>query len=238
MGLDYSARFNMTGLSEVPENFFARIDRESFGPAEEGVLTTTLGTAINWARKNSIWPMSFGLACCAIEMMAMGASRFDIARFGAEALRFSPRQADLMLVAGTVSKKMAPMLKKLYDQMPEPKWAIAIGACASSGGMMNSYSTCQGVDEVIPVDFYISGCPPRPEAVLDALIMLQRQIQAGEPSALDRWKAAQAKGDVPPVKVAPSGVTAQNPRTYVSQHYPRPSLPGHPELAAKLFRRF
>ncbi len=205
---------------------------------EQGVLTTRLSAIIDWGRKNSLWPFPMGLACCAIEMMGAVASRFDIARFGAEALRFSPRQADLMLVAGTVSKKMAPMLKKLYDQMPEPKWAIAIGACASSGGMMNSYPTCQGVDEIIPVDFYISGCPPRPEAVLDALMMLQRQIQAGEPSALDRWKEAQAKGEVPPVKMAPTGVTAQNPRTYVNQRYPRPSLPGRPALAAKLYRRF
>ena len=205
---------------------------------EQGILITRLSAIVDWGRKNSLWPFPMGLACCAIEMMGAVASRFDISRFGAEALRFSPRQADMMLVAGTVSKKMAPMLKKLYDQMPEPKWAIAIGACASSGGMMNSYSTVQGVDEIIPVDLYISGCPPRPEAVLDALILLQRKIQAGEPSALDRWKEAQAQGGAKPVRLAPAGVTAQNPTTYASVRYPRPSLPAHPEMAARIFRRF
>ncbi|RMG44190.1 MAG: NADH-quinone oxidoreductase subunit B [Acidobacteria bacterium] len=205
---------------------------------EESVFTTRLGAAIDWGRKNSLWPFPMGLACCAIEMMAVVGSRFDIARFGAEALRFSPRQADLMLISGTVSKKMAPALKKLYDQMPEPKWAITVGACASSGGMMNSYSTVQGVDEIIPVDLYISGCPPRPEAILDALILLQKRIQAGVPSALDRWKKALAEGGAPPVRVAPPGLTAQNPVTYASPIYPRPTLPSRPDLAAKRFRRY
>ncbi len=202
------------------------------------VFTTRLDSILAWGRKNSLWPFPMGLACCAIEMMAAVGSRFDISRFGAEALRFSPRQADLMLIAGTVSKKMAVPLKKIYDQMPEPKWAIAIGACASSGGMMNSYSTVQGVDEIIPVDLYVSGCPPRPEGVLDALIFLQRKIMSGEPSALQRWKEAQAAGGAPPVRMAPAGLTAQNPTTYVSQQYPRPNLPAHPEMAAKLFRRY
>jgi NADH-quinone oxidoreductase subunit B len=206
-------------------------------PARD-VMTTRLSAIIDWGRKNSLWPFPMGLACCAIEMMAAVASRFDISRFGAEALRFSPRQADLMLVAGTVSKKMAIPLKKIYDQMPEPKWVIAIGACASSGGMMNSYSTVQGVDEIVPVDLYISGCPPRPEAVLDALIMLQRQIMSGQPSALERWKDAGAKGGAAPVKLAPAGLTAQNPTTYASLEYPRPNLPADPERAAKLFRRY
>lgn len=204
---------------------------------EHGVVTTRVSALVDWGRKNSLWPFPMGLACCAIEMMATVASRFDLARFGAEALRFSPRQADLMLIAGTVSKKMATPLKKLYEQMPEPKWVIAIGACASSGGMMNSYPTVQGVDEIIPVDLYISGCPPRPEALIDAVILLQRKILAGEPSALDRWKDALEKG-VPPTQLAPPGETAQIPTTYANLTYPRKSLPQLPELAAKRYGRY
>jgi NADH-quinone oxidoreductase subunit B len=144
---------------------------------EQWLMTTRLADYVAWGRKNSLWPMPMGLACCAIELMAMVAPRYDVARFGAEALRFSPRQADLMIVAGTVTKKMAPAVKKIYDQMPEPKWAIAMGACASSGGMFRSYSVTQGVDEVIPVDVYIPGCPPRPEALIEGIMQVQKLVE-------------------------------------------------------------
>ena len=143
---------------------------------EGDVVVTTVDAALNWFRANSVWPMPMGLACCAIELMAVGASRFDISRFGSEVMRFSPRQADCMIVAGTVTYKMAAVLKRVYDQMPEPKWVIAMGACASTGGMYRSYAVLQGVDNMVPVDIYVSGCPPRPEAVLDALIKLQKKI--------------------------------------------------------------
>ena len=143
---------------------------------EGDVVVTTVDAALSWFRANSVWPMPMGLACCAIELMAVGASRFDISRFGSEVMRFSPRQADCMIVAGTVTYKMAAVLKRVYDQMPEPKWVIAMGACASTGGMYRSYAVLQGVDKIVPVDIYICGCPPRPEAVLDALIKLQKKI--------------------------------------------------------------
>lgn len=144
---------------------------------EGNVIFTKLDSAINWMRKNSLWPMPMGLACCAIELMATGASRFDISRFGMEVMRFSPRQSDVMIVAGTVTYKMALAVKRIWDQMPAPKWCIAMGACASSGGMYRSYAVLQGIDRLIPVDVYISGCPPRPEALLEGLMRLQRKIE-------------------------------------------------------------
>ncbi|MGJ8651789.1 MAG: NADH-quinone oxidoreductase subunit NuoB [Opitutaceae bacterium] len=143
---------------------------------EGEIIVTQADAVINWIRKHSVWPMPMGLACCAIELMGVGASRFDISRFGMEVMRFSPRQADCMIVAGTVTYKMAEVVRRIYDQMAEPKWVVAMGACASTGGMYRSYATLQGVDRIIPVDVYISGCPPRPEALLDAMIKLQDKI--------------------------------------------------------------
>ena len=154
---------------------------------EGEVIVTRADAALNWCRKNSLWPMPMGLACCAIELMAAGASRFDISRFGSEVMRFSPRQSDLMIVAGTVTYKMALAVKRIYDQMPEPKWVIAMGACASTGGMYRSYAVLQGVDNIIPVDVYVAGCPPRPEALLDALIKVQNKV-AKEPLLSTQWK--------------------------------------------------
>ncbi|MGQ0465385.1 MAG: NuoB/complex I 20 kDa subunit family protein [Sporichthyaceae bacterium] len=172
-----------------------------------GFLLTTVEGLVGYMRKNSLWPATFGLACCAIEMMATGTGRYDIARFGMEAFRASPRQADLMIVAGRVSNKMAPVVRQVYDQMANPKWVLAMGVCASSGGMFNNYAIVQGVDHVVPVDIYLPGCPPRPEMLLDAILKLHQQIQdtklgphgvkeriANEAAALQALPTSEMKG--------------------------------------------
>jgi len=149
------------------------------GGTKDGAAGWLLSRVKDWSRENSLWPATFGLACCAIEMMATAAGRFDLARFGSELFRASPRQADLMIVSGRVSLKMAPVLREIYDQMPEPKWVVAMGDCASCGGIFNNYAIVQGVDKIVPVDMYIPGCPPRPEALIDGIIKLQERIGQG-----------------------------------------------------------
>jgi NADH-quinone oxidoreductase subunit B len=166
-----------------------------------GVLLASVEKLVNWTRKSSLWPATFGLACCAIEMMTTGAPRYDLARFGMEVFRASPRQADLMIVAGRVSNKMAPVLRQIYDQMPEPRWVLAMGVCASSGGMFNNYAIVQGVDHIVPVDMYLPGCPPRPEMLIDAILKLREKIMHEPLGPNGRKMHAErvARGDVPAV---------------------------------------
>jgi NADH-quinone oxidoreductase subunit B len=152
----------------------------------DGFLTTTVEAAINWARKNSVWPMPLGISCCAIEMMAFAGPRFDVARFGSERFSFSPRQADLLIVAGTVTYKMAWVVRKIYDQMPDPKWVLSMGACASSGGMFRSYAVVQGIDQFVPVDVFVAGCPPRPENLIRGLMAIQEKIGNSKGALIER----------------------------------------------------
>src|SRR5213080_4188779 len=162
-------------------------------------LTGTIEDLVKWARRNSVWPATFGLACCAIEMMGTGAANFDLARFGMEVFRASPRQADLMIVAGRVSQKMAPVLRQIYDQMMEPKWVISMGVCASSGGMFNNYAIVQGVDHIVPVDIYLPGCPPRPEMLLDSILKLHDKIRTAPINGKPEWITIDSSPYVKPI---------------------------------------
>lgn len=176
MAVSKESAWLLNAQGDAPAIPLPRAQERERAAAQSGIITSTLEKLVNWSRYSSLWPALFGLACCAIEMMATGASRYDMSRFGCEVFRASPRQADVMIVAGRVSQKMGPVLRQIYDQMPEPKWVISMGACASSGGMFNNYAIIQGVDKVVPVDVYIPGCPPRPESLLDAVVKLQQKI--------------------------------------------------------------
>jgi NADH-quinone oxidoreductase subunit B len=165
-------------VQRLPGVQTGRSDQDVEEEARRGILLGSLGKAVAWARKNSMWPATFGLACCAIEMMATGAAEYDLARWGMEIFRASPRQADLMIVAGRVSQKMGPVLRRIYDQMPEPKWVISMGVCASTGGMFNNYGLIQGVDTIVPVDIYVPGCPPRPEMLMYGILRLHAKVQS------------------------------------------------------------
>jgi NADH-quinone oxidoreductase subunit B len=164
-------------VQRLPGAVVARSAQDVDEEVRRGILLTSVGRAVAWARKNSMWPATFGLACCAIEMMAAGAADYDLARWGMEIFRASPRQADLMIVAGRVSQKMGPVLRRIYDQMPEPKWVISMGVCASTGGMFNNYGLIQGVDTIVPVDIYVPGCPPRPEMLMYGILRLHEKVQ-------------------------------------------------------------
>ncbi len=169
-------------------------DPELADLVKRGLLMTTVDKIAAWARSSAIWPAGFGLACCAIEMMHMITPRMDIARFGAEVIRASPRQSDLMIVSGRVSQKMAPVLRHIYEQMLEPKWVISMGACASSGGVFNNYALLQGVDKIVPVDVYVPGCPPRPEGLVEGFMLLQKKIgSGGQSSSRELWNAERGK---------------------------------------------
>jgi NADH-quinone oxidoreductase subunit B len=161
------------GLTSTPEKSLVTYDP----PSQDGWVTTRLEFLVNWARANSLWPMPFGTACCAIEFMATAASRFDLARFGMERMSFSPRQADVLICAGRVPYKLAPVIRRIYQQMPQPKWVISMGACASTGGMFDNYAVVQGIDTIIPVDVYVPGCPPRPEGLMHGIMMLQEKVR-------------------------------------------------------------
>jgi NADH-quinone oxidoreductase subunit B len=187
-------------------------------------LTTKLDWLVEWAHSNSLWPMPFGTACCAIEFMSVVSSHYDLARFGAEVVRFSPRQADLMIVAGTITDKMAPVLRKIYDQMPEPKWVVSMGVCACTGGFYRAYHVVQGIDEIVPVDVYVAGCPPTPENLMNGIIQLQKKIQSGE---LARHRAAKT---LVPIRVGedPKISIPAYSKEVMAPH--RPGEPGFPEI--------
>ena len=193
MALDDHDSSSRPDASPEPRVLRPMADTDYLPTHDGGILTTSVSSLTNWAQANSLWPALFGLACCAIEMMATSASRWDMARFGAEVFRASPRQSDLMIVAGRVSVKMAPVVRQIYDQMPDPKWVIAMGACASTGGVFNNYAIVQGVDQVVPVDVYVPGCPPSPDMLMHGFNMLQEKIRKGMPPASDMTLSLRGK---------------------------------------------